>query len=106
MEAMYKMFKKVNGEPSHVWFNSTTSIDLCSPCVAREKIVGWYSTGPKLKEADLDINSLMSKYTDGSAEPVLVICEVEVSILGHITLLLLRGGSLPALRLSHVICDN
>ena len=46
---------------------------------AREKIVGWYSTGPKLKEADLDISALMSKFTDGCAEPVLVICDVEVS---------------------------
>ena len=45
---------------------------------AREKIVGWYSTGPKLKEADLDINSLMGKFTDGCPEPVMVICEVQV----------------------------
>ena len=45
---------------------------------AREKVVGWYSTGPKLKEADLDINSLMSKFTE-NGEPVLVICEVQVS---------------------------
>ena len=44
---------------------------------AREHVVGWYSTGPRLKEADLDINHLISKYCDN---PVLVICEVEVSI--------------------------
>lgn len=48
-----------------------------SPCAARENVVGWYSTGPKLKEADLDINALISKFTDHN-EPVLVICEVQV----------------------------
>lgn len=55
LEQMYKMFKKVN---------------------AREKVVGWYSTGPKLKEADLEINALVSRFTD-VGEPVLVICEVQ-----------------------------
>jgi hypothetical protein len=42
---------------------------------ARENIVGWYSTGPKIRGADLDINDLMSHYCD---DPVLVICEVQV----------------------------
>ena len=43
---------------------------------AREKVVGWYSTGPRLREADLDITDLMSNYCD---MPLLVICEVQVS---------------------------
>lgn len=42
---------------------------------AREKIVGWYSTGPKLREADIDINELIRQFCDS---PVLVICEVQV----------------------------
>ena len=42
---------------------------------AREKVIGWYSTGPRLREADLDINELMSNYVD---TPLLVICEVQV----------------------------
>jgi hypothetical protein len=37
--------------------------------------VGWYSTGPRLREADVDINQLMASYCE---TPVLVICEVEV----------------------------
>ena len=37
--------------------------------------MGWYSTGPRLREADVDINQLMANYCDS---PVLVICEVEV----------------------------
>ena len=40
-------------------------------------MVGWYSTGPRLREADLDITDLMSNYCD---MPLLVICEVQVSI--------------------------
>lgn len=45
------------------------------PHAAREKIIGWYSTGPKLKEADLDINDLIGNFCE---KPVLVICEVQV----------------------------
>ncbi|GLI68264.1 hypothetical protein VaNZ11_012619, partial [Volvox africanus] len=58
LEQMYKMFKKVN---------------------AREKIVGWYSTGPKLREADLDINELIRQFCE---HPVLVICEVQPKEVG------------------------
>eukprot|EP00884_Botryococcus_braunii_P014364 jgi/Botrbrau1/22929/Bobra.0030s0007.1 len=58
MEAMYGMFKKVN---------------------AREKIVGWYHTGPRLRESDLDIQELMTTYC---AHPILVVCEVEPKDMG------------------------
>ena len=43
---------------------------------ARERVVGWYSTGPRLREADLDINDLVCNYCDN---PLLVICEVQAS---------------------------
>ena len=46
---------------------------------AREKIVGWYHTGPRIREADLDISALLGSYCDN---PLLVICEVEVRSLG------------------------
>mmetsp|Transcript_16478 Transcript_16478/g.41087 ORF Transcript_16478/g.41087 Transcript_16478/m.41087 type:complete len:331 (-) Transcript_16478:1344-2336(-) len=59
MENMYRMFKKVN---------------------AREKVVGWYSTGPKIREADLDINALIARFSDWP--PVLVICEVQPKEIG------------------------
>lgn len=58
LEQMFKMFKKVN---------------------AKEKVVGWYSTGPKLKEADIEINLLISRFCE---HPVLVICEVEPKEIG------------------------
>lgn len=58
LENMFHMFKKVN---------------------ARERVVGWYSTGPRLREADVDINQLMASYCE---TPVLVICEVEPKEVG------------------------
>jgi 26S proteasome regulatory subunit N8 len=53
LENMFGMFKKVN---------------------AREKIVGWYSTGPKIRSSDLEINEVFKKFTKN---PVLVIIDVQ-----------------------------
>lgn len=44
---------------------------------AREKVIGWYHTGPRIREADLDISALMGSYCNN---PLLVICEVEVGL--------------------------
>ena len=41
--------------------------------------MGWYSTGPRLREADLDITDLMANYCK---TPLLVICEVQASTGG------------------------
>lgn len=57
-EAMFDMFKKVN---------------------AREKLVGWYSTGPKIRPGDLQIDQLVRRYT---ANPVMVIIDVKPKELG------------------------
>ncbi len=59
LEAMFHMFKKVN---------------------AKERVLGWYSTGPRLREADLDINDLMSQFCE---DPVLVICDIQVGVCGR-----------------------
>ncbi|XP_065176489.1 26S proteasome non-ATPase regulatory subunit 7-like [Sycon ciliatum] len=60
LENMYRMFKKVT---------------------AKEKIVGWYHTGPKLRVNDIDINQLINKYcyTNNSA---LVIIEAQPTGVG------------------------
>ncbi len=50
---MNEMFKKVN---------------------AREKLIGWYHSGPKLRASDLEINELFKRYT---ANPLLVIIDVQ-----------------------------
>mmetsp|Transcript_3936 Transcript_3936/g.4429 ORF Transcript_3936/g.4429 Transcript_3936/m.4429 type:complete len:321 (-) Transcript_3936:742-1704(-) len=57
-EMMFSMFKKIN---------------------AKELVVGWYSTGPKLRESDLDIHALVSNY---NPNPVLVIVDVQPKELG------------------------
>ncbi|ESO06918.1 hypothetical protein HELRODRAFT_98827 [Helobdella robusta] len=58
LENMYSMFKKVN---------------------AREKIIGWYHTGPKLQQNDVIINELIRKYVTNS---VLVIIDAKPNQVG------------------------
>lgn len=55
LENMFAMFKKVN---------------------ARERIVGWYHSGPKLCTNDIKINELFRKYTPNS---VLVVVDVKTN---------------------------
>merc|ERR1712139_418390 len=52
-EQMFAMFKKVN---------------------QKERVVGWYSTGPKIKPSDLSIHELYRRYCP---EPVLVVMDVQ-----------------------------
>lgn len=59
LEEMYWMFKKVN---------------------TRENIVGFYSTGPKIKENDLKISSLFKKFCN--FEPAFVIIDVSPNKIG------------------------
>jgi len=58
LEIMYNMFKKVN---------------------AKERIVGWYHTGPKLHQNDILINDLIRKYCQHS---VLVIIDPKPTRIG------------------------
>ncbi|KAG0617039.1 hypothetical protein M758_5G160100 [Ceratodon purpureus] len=46
---------------------------------AKEHVIGWYSTGPKLRENDLDIHELFRDYCPN---PVLVIIDVQPRELG------------------------
>lgn len=47
--------------------------------LAREKMIGWYHSGPKLRASDLEINELFKRYTPN---PVLVIVDVEPKDIG------------------------
>merc|ERR1711923_239793 len=58
LEQMYAMFKKVN---------------------AKERIVGWYHTGPKLHPNDIAINDLLRKYCSQS---ILVIVDAKLNRIG------------------------
>ncbi|KAF8999819.1 maintenance of mitochondrial structure and function-domain-containing protein [Cyathus striatus] len=58
IEGMYDMFKKVN---------------------ARERMIGWYHTGPKLRASDQEINDLFKRYI---VKPVMVIVDVRPQTVG------------------------
>ncbi|PPQ64788.1 hypothetical protein CVT26_002620 [Gymnopilus dilepis] len=58
IEGMYEMFKKVN---------------------ARERLIGWYHTGPKLRASDQEINDLFKRFI---ARPVMVIVDVREQTVG------------------------
>jgi len=49
----------------------------CFQINAKEKVVGWYTTGVKYKPHDLEINEVFRKYT---LNPTLVIIDVEHSV--------------------------
>lgn len=57
-ESMWAMFRKVN---------------------ASEKVIGWYSSGPKIKPADLDIHELFKRYCPN---PVFVIVDAVPQEIG------------------------
>lgn len=58
IESMGEMFKKIN---------------------AKEKLIGWYHSGPKLRTSDLKINDLFRKYT---SNPLLLIVDVQPRSVG------------------------
>lgn len=55
-----------------------TTVDLhCGS--ARERMIGWYHTGPKLRASDQEINDLLKRYI---ARPVMVIVDVRPNTVG------------------------
>lgn len=58
------------------WFLDHDYIDgmmeMCKKVNAREKMVGWYHTGPRLRASDQEINDLMKKFIP---RPVMVIVD-------------------------------
>jgi hypothetical protein len=61
LEVMYAMFKKVN---------------------AKERIVGWYHTGPKLHQNDIRVHDLVKRYCSPAAAAVLVIIDAKPKNIG------------------------
>jgi 26S proteasome regulatory subunit N8 len=53
--------------------------DMFKKINAREKLIGWYHSGPKLRAADLEINELFKRYTPN---PLLVIIDVQPKEVG------------------------
>ncbi len=75
LENMYTMFRKVNGKQKI----SKLNLIQISNILARERIVGWYHTGPKLHRNDISINELIREYHPDS---VLVIIDAKPKDLG------------------------
>ncbi|KAK2741447.1 proteasome regulatory particle subunit [Myotisia sp. PD_48] len=75
-------FEEDDKDPS-VWFldhNFVESMsDMFKKINAREKLIGWYHSGPKLRAADLEINELFKRYTPN---PLLVIVDVQPKEVG------------------------
>jgi proteasome lid subunit RPN8/RPN11 len=75
-------FEEDDKDPS-VWFldhNYVESMnDMFKKVNAREKLIGWYHSGPKLKASDLEINELFKRYTPN---PLLVIIDVQPKDVG------------------------
>ncbi|KAE8022871.1 hypothetical protein FH972_008632 [Carpinus fangiana] len=42
-------------------FLTTTIMNRCFQCSTKEHVVGWYSTGPKLPDNDLEVHRLFHK---------------------------------------------
>ena len=70
-------------EDASVWFldhNYVESMnDMFKKVNAREKLIGWYHSGPKLRASDLEINELFKRYTPN---PLLVIIDVQPKEVG------------------------
>lgn len=75
-------FEEDEKDPS-VWFldhNFVESMnDMFKKINAREKLIGWYHTGPKLRAADSEINEIFKRYTPN---PLLVIIDVQPKEVG------------------------
>jgi 26S proteasome regulatory subunit N8 len=70
-------FEEDNDDPS-VWFLDHNYVenmnDMFKKVNAREKLIGWYHSGPRLRASDLEINELFKRYTPN---PLLVIIDVQ-----------------------------
>ncbi|KAI9661944.1 MAG: proteasome regulatory particle subunit [Bathelium mastoideum] len=75
-------FEEDEKDPS-VWFIDHNYIesmnDMFKKVNAREKLIGWYHSGPKLRASDLEINELFKRYTPN---PLLVIIDVQPKEVG------------------------
>ena len=75
-----------NEKNSDVWFLDQNYIEnmteMCKKINAKEKLIGWYHSGPKLRAADLKINELFKRYTANNRNPLLLIVDVQQSGVG------------------------
>ena len=75
-------FEEDDRDPN-IWFLDheyhETMYAMCRKVNVREKLVGWYTTGPKIKSGDLKIDQLVRRYIPN---PVMVIIDVKPKEIG------------------------
>ena len=76
-------FEEDMQEP-HVWFFDhiyhETMYNMMRKINSKERIVGWYSSGPSIRKADIDINEIVRRY---NTSPIFVVIRVQdTAILG------------------------
>ena len=76
-------FEEDMNEPN-IWFFDhvyhETMFNMMRKIHAKERIIGWYSSGPSIKKADIDINEILRRY---NTEPIFVVIKVhEAESLG------------------------
>lgn len=75
IEQMWELFKKVNGKDAASYHTRHFS----ERSTARERMIGWYHSGPKLRASDLEINELFKRFIP---RPVMVIIDVRHNVVG------------------------
>ncbi|CAL9730034.1 26S proteasome regulatory subunit Rpn8p [Monosporozyma unispora] len=74
-----------NDSNDNVWFLDQNYIEnmteMCKKINAKETVIGWYHSGPKLKGSDLMINDMFKKYSVGN-NPLLLIVDVKQQGVG------------------------
>ena len=70
-------FEEDKDEPS-IWFFDhiyhEQMFNMMRKINSREKIIGWYSTGPDIKQSDIQINEILRRY---NTNPVFVVIRVQ-----------------------------
>ena len=75
--------------------------DMFKKVNAREKLIGWYHSGPKLRASDLEINELFKRYTPN---PLLVIVDVQPKEVGVPTDAYFAVEEIKDVSYSHLCC--
>ncbi len=59
--------------------NNALIMHVLTRCAARERVIGWYSTGPKIRPNDMEVHQLLKRYTPN---PAFVIIDVQPTEAG------------------------
>ena len=71
-------FEEDKDDPENIWFFDhifhENMYNMMRKINSREKIIGWYSTGPEIRKNDIDINEILRRY---NSSPVFIVIKVQ-----------------------------